>query len=271
MAEPFSTGLELTMNAAEGVLQIVLTNNESPLCFEEWFLPRQATEILTPALKQIFARLGFKFTDLRRIACVAGPGSFTGIRLVLSTAAAIRRVTRAQLASLDYLQALATSAVMRRGLLYPDPVFVLTHARRNLIHFREYMSFGAQIPAQPVGEVELMPPARALKSLAAKPCCACGGAIAEYPQYFAPMATGKGPKGAPKSVMLAEVTKPSLEALCLLARHGDYFPRDLDPQYVRGCDAIENMPQIADKRGQDLDAMRENLEGLLTNEPKSEI
>ena len=86
-----STGLELILNAAEGVLQIAVTDNERLLCAQEWRRAERATEILAPALRDICAALDVRLTDFRRIACVRGPGSFTGIRLVLTTAAALRR------------------------------------------------------------------------------------------------------------------------------------------------------------------------------------
>ena len=104
------TGLELILNAAEGALQIVVTEDERLLCVQEWHKADRATEILAPALAEICKTLGISPAGFRRIACVRGPGSFTGIRLVLTTAAALRRVGQARLAGLDYMQALATSA-----------------------------------------------------------------------------------------------------------------------------------------------------------------
>ena len=98
------TGLELVLNAAEGCLQIAVTENEGLLAFEEWFQPAQATETLAWALDGICHRLDMAPASFRRIACVTGPGSFTGIRLVLSTAAALRRAGRAMLGPLDYMQ-----------------------------------------------------------------------------------------------------------------------------------------------------------------------
>lgn len=265
----YSTGLELVLNACEGPLQIAITDDEKVLAFEEWFAPGHATEILSGALDEMCRRLGVAVKDFRRIGCFAGPGSFTGIRLVLSTAAAIRRVTRAQLASLDYLQALATSAVMRRGLLYPQKVYVLTHARRDLVHCREFISYGPQIPAQPVNEVELMPPRKALEALAMLPCHVCGSGILRNPEYFSLPKTGQGPEGAPEAVLMPELDRPDLRALCLLARHGDYFPRDVDPKYVRACDAVENLGDIARKQGLDEGEARNRLNGILNRQPES--
>lgn len=265
----YSTGLELVLNAAGGALQILVTDNGRARCFEEWHEANRATELLAPALQQMCAGLGIAPAGFRRIACVAGPGSFTGIRLVLATAAALRRAGGALLAGLDFLQALATSAVMRRGLLYPAPVMVVTHARRDLVHFRPFRSYGPQIPAQPLAPVELISPGEAVRRLAVEPCHVCGSGLARNPRHFAPEATGRGPAGAPEAVVMPELVEPDAAALALLARHGDYFPEDIEPVYVRPCDATENLPELAARQGMDAGNAVAELDALLARTPES--
>ena len=118
------TGLELILNAAEGVLQIVVTEDEAILCAQEWYRSERATEILAPALAELATSLGIRWSDLRRIACVRGPGSFTGIRLTLATAAALRRCGRAQLAGLEFD---AIAGLESRGFLFGMPIAYKLH------------------------------------------------------------------------------------------------------------------------------------------------
>ncbi len=266
-----STGLELILNAAEGVLQIAVTDNERLLCAQEWHRAERATEILTPALRDICASLEMRLADFRRIACVRGPGSFTGIRLVLPTAAALRRPGGARLAGLDYMQALATSAVLRRGLLYGAPLWVLIHARRNQVHCQPFVAYGPQIPAQPLEAVELCPPDEALRRIAGRPGHVCGSGLIRNAAFFTPPRTGSGPAGAEEACVMPELTSPDIPALRLLARHGDYFPQDLEPVYVRSCDAVDNLPQLAGRQGLDGGEAVSALDVLLTRTPKSEI
>ena len=158
----YSTGLELILNAAEGVLQIVVTDDEKTLCSQQWHRADRATEILAPALEGLCAALDIKPTSFRRIACVRGPGSFTGIRLVLATTAALRRTGKAAVTGLDYMQALATTVALRGQLLFGATIWVLTHARRNLVHCQSFLSYGPMIPAQPSTTVDLCSPEDAL-------------------------------------------------------------------------------------------------------------
>lgn len=267
MTGQYSTGWELVLNACEGALQIAVTNDERPVCFQEWFEPKRATEILAPTLAEIFQRLGITAQAFRRIGCFAGPGSFTGIRLVLTTAAAMRRTTRAKLAQLDYLQALATSAVIRRGLMYPGKVFVITHARRDLVHLQEFCSYGPQIPAAPLAEAKLVAPEEALAAIGRGKCLVCGSGLRRHAELFATPVTGQGPAGAPEAETMAELVHPDFGALWLLARHGDYFPEDVEPKYVRGCDAVEHLREDGGEDAEELAVMRE----ILARKPKSEI
>ena len=189
----------------------------------------------------------------------------------MTTAAALRRTGRAQLAGLDYMQALATSAVLRRGLLYGAPLWVLTHARRNLVHCQPFVAYGPQIPAQPLESVELLAPDEALQRLAARPGHVCGSGLARNAALFAPLRTGSGPAGAPDAVLMPDLTSPDIAALCLLARHGDYFPQDLEPLYVRPCDAVENLPHLAGRQGLDANEAVSALDNMLARVPESEI
>ena len=90
--------LTLTLNASEKRLQILLSREDEPLCFQNWQSGVGGTELLAPQLSAACWTLGETPSAITRIACVSGPGSFTGIRLVLATASALARVNNARLA-----------------------------------------------------------------------------------------------------------------------------------------------------------------------------
>ena len=66
---------------------------------------------------------------------------------------------------------------------------------------------------------------------------------------------------------MSAITRPSPGSLCLLARHADYFDEDLEPLYVRPCDAVENLPQIAEKMNRDPQETAADLERMLQRLP----
>lgn len=260
------TGWELILNAAEGALQLVLTHDEELVCAQRWARSDRATEILAPVLADMARACGLRLRNLRRIACVRGPGSFTGVRLVLTTAAALRRAAPGlQLAGLDYLQALATTAAMERRLPYGAPIAVLTHARRNLVHFQPYVSYGWSIPAQPAGDVRLCTPDEACEHIAATdiPGAVCGSGLDRNPRLPERLAEHA------RLLCLDQLRLPSIDALRLLARHGDYDRADIEPLYIRPCDAVDNLPQLAQRMGLDADEARTELQRLLQRAPAS--
>ncbi|RHH23531.1 tRNA (adenosine(37)-N6)-threonylcarbamoyltransferase complex dimerization subunit type 1 TsaB [Desulfovibrio legallii] len=277
------TGLELILNAAEGALQMVVTEDETLLCAQEWRRPERATEILAPALRHICAALDLRLADFRRLACVRGPGSFTGIRLVLATAAALRRTGQVRLAGLDYLQALAATLAVDRGVRYGAPIWVLTHARRNLVHCQPYRSYGPLIPPQPLRPVDLCTPEAAAQRIAqsrteplppgtdpAPRVWVCGSGLIRNAPLADALQTATDAPGLPVSA-LPDLTCPSVTALRLLARHGDYFAKDVEPLYVRPCDAVENLPGLAPRLGLDPAAAVTSLAEKLDRAPQSEI
>lgn len=289
----YSTGLELILNAAEGVLQVVVTDDEKPLCSQQWHRADRATEILAPALENLCAALDIKPSSFRRMACVRGPGSFTGIRLVLATAAALRRTGNAQVAGLDYMQALATTAVLRSQLLFGTTIWVLTHARRNLVHCQSFLSYGPMIPAQAQAPVDLCTPQEALERILASRTAplpagvpegsrivwVCGSGLERNAAVFSPLdllrpspdGTQRQPDGGAPVTTLDELTIPDINALCLLARHGDYADADIEPLYVRPCDAVENLHQLAPRLGLTGEEATTALEHMLQRPPTSDI
>lgn len=297
----------LICNAAEGLLQIALLREHEVLCAQEWPAPTRSTEILAPALAHMVQELGMTMHDISRIACVNGPGSFTGIRLVLSTAAALRRVTKASVAPLDYMEALALSAYMRASE-HPYPaanyadrqadnrasgmavtlgapqsayLWVLTHARRNLVHCQPFtfhthavsngqaqnnapptnarLSEGlpSVLHPQPLAPVDLCSLEVCAQRITASGRPLCVGSGVQRNEAFFQQHCPQAHFGGPSFATI------SIPALVQLAEHASYGHNDLEPLYVRPCDAVENLPAMAEKLGQDATHAEQRLNELL--------
>ena len=258
-------GLTLVLNAAEGRLQIVLADGWELLCAQDWAAPGRGTELLAPALERMFAGLRLRCSALGRIACVRGPGSFTGVRLVLSTAAALARASGALLAGLDYMQALAlgTRVVWEDAAL--QRIWVLQHARRDVALAQVFAPGRDETLPCAVSELELLTPEHCLQrmreqALRGMRLWALGSALARHAAF------AKLPKLA--RYVPARFPQPLPEDLLLLARHAEYGRRDIEALYVRPCDAVENLDGIAARRGEDPALTRSRLELLLAARPE---
>lgn len=261
--------LTLVLNASEGLLQLILADEATMLCRQEWDAPTRSTEILAPALRQMLSGLGLAPAHVGRIACVRGPGSFTGIRLILATAAALRRTTGARTAGLDYLEALARGA----GRLSLPPqagqaVWVLTHARRDLVHARRFVWQAGGRPAAS-GPVELLPPAEAAARIAQDgsaglPPVVLGSALERNGETLR--------QACPDARFAPDgLRHPDCRDLLSLAQEAGYANADIEPLYVRPCDAVDNLPHLAARQGMAPEDAEAALERMLHAAPASTI
>ncbi|WP_051384506.1 tRNA (adenosine(37)-N6)-threonylcarbamoyltransferase complex dimerization subunit type 1 TsaB [Nitratidesulfovibrio termitidis] len=326
--------ITLALNAAESRVQAAALRDGEALFAQEWHVPSQGTELLAPALADAFARMRLSLHDVRRIACVQGPGSFTGLRLVLSTAAGMARALDAELAGLSYTQLLACGPLLPRGTV----LWVLTHARRGLVHMQAFRmpgetldAVGADAPDAPDATVaatpaplpEALTPVEAAtldaavarivafqsglehaEDKSAATGCDTDAAVARIVAFQSDLehaedksaATGCDTDAAPsvwlmgsgatrnRAVLtqaLAELLPqarflpsrfdhPAPALLLPLASAAAYGPDDVQPLYVRPCDAEENLPAMAAARGMDPEQARLEL-ARLTSAPLADI
>lgn len=259
--------ITLILNAAEGRVQFVLARTEAApgafplrlLGHETLDAPSRGTELLPPALADMLRRLELTPADIDRIACVRGPGSFTGLRLVLSFAAALRRGCGAQLAGINYLHALCASLHHLPGL--PSFRRVITHARRDLVHLQDFEVSDAEIT--PLNEPEMVSLSSALDGVPHGGGLLLGSGYTRNRVLLDKALTRSG------LIAVRDLEHPSPEALLVLASQAPYGSADLDPLYLRPCDAVDNLPHIARKRGQCPDEAHQQLTDLLRQPPVS--
>ena len=298
MHSPQEPSHTLVINAAEGLIQFLLARQEAPehgvaapltpLCFQVWHAPGQGAELLCPALENAMALLRVSVTSVQRIACVQGPGSFTGIRLALGTAAGLARATGATMAGLDYTVLLAQAALRRvgAGRTVPASLLVVTHARRGLVHARLFAVVGnATLPCGPVQALSLEDAAVAAKEAAAMAhsastdtvngsAPATGTAYHTGSPYVAVLGSGLtrnrecwddvSAANAKVRLLPSWFDHPEEADLLHAAKSAHYGRQDIDPVYVRPSDAEENLEGIAQKLGLNPADARTSLEQLMT-------
>jgi tRNA threonylcarbamoyladenosine biosynthesis protein TsaB len=71
---------------------------------------QRSAQSLAPALRQLLAEVGWQPRDVERVAVTIGPGSFTGLRVGVTTAKTFAYAVGAEVIGIDTLEVIATQA-----------------------------------------------------------------------------------------------------------------------------------------------------------------
>ncbi|MGC8595862.1 MAG: tRNA (adenosine(37)-N6)-threonylcarbamoyltransferase complex dimerization subunit type 1 TsaB [Candidatus Kryptoniota bacterium] len=99
-------------------------------------------ERLMPMIISIFENSHLKFSDIDAIAVSIGPGSFTGLRIGLSTAKGIAYALDKKIVAVPTLDAIAYRL---RASWEGKKIFVVLHARTNEFYLGEYQLKGEKL------------------------------------------------------------------------------------------------------------------------------
>lgn len=121
--------LTLAIDCATKSIGLALLNEED-VCGEVYLnLGRHHTEILLPALEQLFLLARHAPEEVDLLACTVGPGSFTGLRVGVSTVKGLALAMARPVVGVSTLEALAVNAIPSRRLICP-----MLDARKNQVY-----------------------------------------------------------------------------------------------------------------------------------------
>lgn len=241
----------LVFNGAEGQLQIILGRGTDVIKAADITASGKIMEYLVPTVARLLSSAGIKGQDLRGIACVRGPGSFTGLRLVLATAFGLSRGWNVPLAGLDYLPLLAAG---------PAPLFigtlgVLTHARKHQVYLQAFRCpemtplFAPMTPT--------LEDAVSLLSSQESPVSILGSGIRRNLDFWS--------HGSLKFTILDQVwDNPKPETLLAYAAQATLSNDPIAPIYLRPSDAEENLDLICSQRGISVTTAQKNIPNFLS-------
>jgi tRNA threonylcarbamoyl adenosine modification protein YeaZ len=259
----------LVLNGAEEPLQLVLGRRSSPggeyafLHSQEWAAPGEAARYLAPSIEHALRSAGVASKDLAGVACVRGPGGFTGLRLVLATALGLASAWSLPLAGVEYLPLLGVQAANAAHTLCPGAagsVFAVTHARHEQVYIQGFSvgKRGGEQSPSPLSKAAAMTVDRAARIVlaGAAPRFVCGSGLRRNRAFFEAVWAGE-------AIMLgAGFERPRPETLLVAAAGASYAQASVEPLYLRPSDAEANLQDIASKAGLDAGRMAERLAAL---------
>lgn len=222
----------MAINCAEERLQVVLGATETLLFSEELHCPGQSIRHLPTAVDRALRVHGLSARDLAGIACVRGPGSFTGLRIAHAAMHGLARPFSTPMAGLLYLELLAAQARSLTG----REIRVLTYARKGQVYMQGFFQ------NRPLDGPRAMSVAEAVELLAARPnpICLIGSGLRRNPV----LAELSGARILPEAL-----DTPLPATLLAAAREATFTIDPPAPLYLRKTDAEDNLEAIALARG----------------------
>ena len=102
--------LILNIETSETICSVALANNNKVIAIKESNEERSHARLVTVFIEEIFKTSEYKLQDLDAIAVTKGPGSYTGLRIGVSTAKGLCYGLNIPLISVGTLTALANAA-----------------------------------------------------------------------------------------------------------------------------------------------------------------
>jgi tRNA threonylcarbamoyladenosine biosynthesis protein TsaB len=131
---------------------------------------------LVPQVQELLDRAGLKLADLGAIACAVGPGSFTGIRIGIATAATLAYAADLPVTAIGSLHGIAEGAPSEA-----NSVAIALNARREHVYAARFVRHEGVLSAQ--GEYRHLPAAEFAGELDADTFL-LGDARSAYPTLF---------------------------------------------------------------------------------------
>ena len=187
----------LALETTEPVGGVAAIDDRKLLLHQELDSEVQSAQSLAPAIRRLLDRVGWRPGDVELVAVSIGPGSFTGLRVGVTTAKTFAYAVQADVLGVDTLEVVAAGLPSEI-----DAVSVATDAQRGQVVARNFQR-GPDGWFQPTGPEQLLDAAAWLADL--DPGTPIAGPVLRKlvdrlpdraapvaPQYWAPSATWVG-------------------------------------------------------------------------------
>jgi len=126
----------LYLETATKICSVALARDEHLLAVRETAEANSHSELITVFIQEVLLEAGMAIKDLDAVAVSKGPGSYTGLRIGVSTAKGLCFALDKPLISVGTLQSMAFGAVARLETIEPDTLICpMLDARRMEVYY----------------------------------------------------------------------------------------------------------------------------------------
>ncbi|MHB8907308.1 MAG: tRNA (adenosine(37)-N6)-threonylcarbamoyltransferase complex dimerization subunit type 1 TsaB [Syntrophales bacterium] len=151
--------LTLAVECATKTVGIALLDEEDVVAEIYLGLGKHHAEVLLPAIERLFLMAGRAPAEVDLLACTVGPGSFTGLRIGVSTIKGLALATGKPVVGVSTLETLAMNAIPSSHLICP-----MLDARKGQVYTGIYR-MGPDIRPRAVGPETLADASQFLREL----------------------------------------------------------------------------------------------------------
>ncbi len=168
-------GLLLAVDTSQSQGQMVLFDSETVMLDFHWEKAKSHSEMVTEALLEVIQQTGVKLRQIEKLACVVGPGSFTGIRVGVNFAKSLAYSINCPMFSLNSLDLLALNALDSK-----QPILTALDAQKNSLFVSTYSP-----SLKPLLQNQVVPISR-FEELVSGALTVCGSGLWQYKDFLPP-------------------------------------------------------------------------------------
>ena len=226
--------LTLCVNSAEDIIQVALTKKGELYCGVEARSQKKGIVLIPKMIKQCLELVDGSIEFIEKIACVVGPGSFTGLRISLSILSAISLTKNIPIGGINYIDLLAYNSFC----FLKGTIFIVQYAKIDLFYVQGFSGPDPIIPITDLSVINASQTRDILNSY--KKAQVLGSGVRRYPDLFEDMDI---------TILDPIYDKPSQDSLARYAEKIEYSTKIPKPLYLRPSDAEENLDMIIKNRG----------------------
>tara|TARA_B100000683_G_scaffold257905_1_gene279953 strand:+ start:1040 stop:1726 length:687 start_codon:yes stop_codon:yes gene_type:complete len=134
----------LCLDTSESTCSVVLSQGDEVISFQQSSQPRQHTQLIWPMIHTVLNEASLNLNQLNAIACVSGPGGFTGVRVGCAVTQGIASGLDCPVISINTLEALGYSQ-LDQGIGEMSLIWPMMDARMGAVYTALYEGMNGQL------------------------------------------------------------------------------------------------------------------------------